>query len=332
MKTIENTIYEAKTPVGKPRRIGFLLINGFTMMAFSNIIEPLRMANYVSEQRLYSWVVAGLDDNQTSSSNGIKLSHTAPLDYLLTCDLVFVCGGHQTDYLKSSKLITFIQQLAVRDIALGGLCTGALALAAAGLLEQQAASLHWENISVAQENYPGVIFNDQIFTIAPQLYSCSGGVCALDMTLHIINKHHGHRIVSKIQDMFIITSIREPTYVQHMPKPKILNSSYTNVIDAIALMKTNIEEPLSVKDIASHIGLSSRQLQRTFNKNFNCSPQQYYVRLRLEHAQYILKYTTLPISQIVLASGFLNNSSFSSAFKNNYGMTPSYYRQKHQLI
>ncbi|HCI30657.1 MAG TPA: GlxA family transcriptional regulator, partial [Psychrobacter sp.] len=167
--------------IDKPRRIGFLLINGFTMLAFSNIIEPLRMANYVSEQLLYSWVVAGFDDNKTSSSNGIKLSHTAPLDYLLTCDLVFVCGGHQTDYLESSKLITSIQRLAVRDIALGGLCTGALALAAAGLLEQQAASLHWENISVAQESYPGVIFNDQIFTIAPQLYSCSGGACALDM-------------------------------------------------------------------------------------------------------------------------------------------------------
>ena len=92
--------------IDKPRRIGFLLINGFTMLAFSNIIEPLRMANYVSEQLLYSWVVAGFDDNKTSSSNGIKLSHTAPLDYLLTCDLVFVCGGHQTDYLESSKLIT----------------------------------------------------------------------------------------------------------------------------------------------------------------------------------------------------------------------------------
>ena len=316
----------------KPRRIGFLLINGFTMLAFSNIIEPLRMANYVSGKLLYSWVVAGMDDNKTSSSNGIKLSHTAPLDYLLTCDLVFVCGGHQTNYLESSKLITLIQRLAVRDIALGGLCTGALALAAAGLLEQQAASLHWENISVAQESYPGVIFNDQIFTIAPKLYSCSGGSCALDMTLHIINKHHGHHIVSKIQDMFIITSIREPTYVQHMPKPKILSTSYTNVIDAISLMKTNLEEPLSVKDIAGHLGLSSRQLQRIFNKNFHCSPQQYYVRLRLEHAKYILKYTTLPISQIVLASGFIDNSAFSSAFKKNYGMTPSYYRQENQLI
>ena len=131
-----------KKMTDKPRRIGFLLINGFSMLAFSNVVESLRMANYVSEQLLYSWVVAGLDDDKTSSSNDIKLSHTAQLDYLSTCDLVFVCGGHQTDYLKSSKLIALIQRLAVRNIALGGLCTGALALAAAGLLEQQAVSLH----------------------------------------------------------------------------------------------------------------------------------------------------------------------------------------------
>ena len=316
----------------KPRRIGFLLINGFTLLAFSNIIEPLRMANYVSEQRLYSWVVTGFDSDKTSSSSDIEISHTAQLDYLLTCELVFVCGGHQTNYLGSRKLITLIQRLAVRNIALGGLCTGALALAAAGLLKKQAVSLHWENISVAQESYPGVIFNDQIFTIAPQLYSCSGGACALDMTLHIINKHHGHHLVSKIQDMFIITSIREPTYLQHMPKPKILSSSYTNVINAITLMKANLEEPLSGEDIAHHIGLSSRQLQRIFNKNFSRSPQQYYVQLRLEHAKYILKHTTLPISQIVLASGFIDNSAFSSTFKKYYGMTPSHYRQENQLI
>ena len=107
----------------------------------------------------------------------------------------------------------------------------------------------------------------------------------------------------------------------------------TQVIGPGQILKSaRLSANLSVKDIAHHLGLSSRQLQRIFNKNFSCSPQQYYVRLRLEHAKYILKHTTLPISQIVLASGFIDNSAFSSAFKKNYGMTPSHYRQENQLI
>lgn len=54
------------------KKIGFLLIDGFTMMAFSNVIEPLRMANYVSSQPVYSWIISGFAGHQTSASNGYK--------------------------------------------------------------------------------------------------------------------------------------------------------------------------------------------------------------------------------------------------------------------
>lgn len=319
---------ESRTATKSTKRVGFLLIDGFTMLAFSNVVEPLRMANYVSDQALYSWIVTGLSGDKTSSSSGIQLSHTALPKHLLTCDLVFICGGFETYHLELTALTVLIQQLAVRDIALGGLCTGALALAKAGLLDHQLASLHWENISAAQENYPNVEFHNQIFTLSPRLYSCSGGVCALDMTLHIIRKHFGRPLTDSIQDMFVISTVREPSYTQHLPRPTTLRTSYTHVIDAIALMKTNIEEPLSIADIANHVGLSGRQLQRLFKAQFDRSPQQYYLGLRLEHAQYLLRHTSIPINQIVIASGFLSASSFSTAFKKAYQMSPSTYRKQ----
>lgn len=309
------------------KKIGFLLIDGFTMMAFSNVIEPLRMANYVSPQPLYSWIISGMKGHQTSASNGVQVAHTAEIKHLFDCELVFICGGYEAENLMSTELKGIVERLAVRDIALGGLCTGAIALANAGLLDNQSASLHWENITVAQERFGNVKFLNHIFTIGKRLYTCSGGICALDMTLHIIMQHFGREMVEKIQDMFVISTIREPAIVQHLPKPKQLNHSYVHVIDAVTLMKTNIEEPLSLTDIAKYVGISERQLQRQFAKQLNISPQQYYMDLRLEHAKSLLKQTTLPVTTIAMASGFVTLASFSRAFHLKFNISASEYRK-----
>ena len=85
--------------------------------------------------------------------------------------------------------------------------------------------------------------------------------------------------------MFVITTIREPASIQHLPKPKALSHSYAHVIDAITLMKTNIEEPLAWTDVTKYVGISERQLQRQFAKTTRVSPQQYYLNLRLEYAK-----------------------------------------------
>lgn len=309
------------------KKIGFLLVDGFTMMAFSNVIEPLRMANYVSAQPLYSWIISGLKGHQTSASNGVQITHTAEIKHLMDCELVFICGGYEAENLMSHELKAIVERLAVRDIALGGLCTGAIAIANAGLLDNQAASLHWENITLAQEKFGNVQFLNHIFTIGERLYTCSGGVCALDMTLHIIKQHFGRELIEKIQDMFVITSIREPAIIQHLPKPKALNYSYVHVIDAIALMKTNIEEPLSLSEIAKYVGISERQLQRQFAKQLSISPQKYYLDLRLEHAKNLLKHTTMPVTTVSMASGFINVTSFSRAFQQRFNISAREYRK-----
>ena len=309
------------------KKIGFLLIDGFTMMAFSNVIEPLRMANYVSSQPVYSWIISGFAGHQTSASNGVQVTHTAEIKHLFDCELVFICGGYEAENLMTDALKGIVERLAVRDIALGGLCTGAIALANAGLLANQSASLHWENVTLAQEQFGNVKFLNHIFTIGDRLYTCSGGVCALDMTLHIIKQHFGREIVEKIQDMFVITAIREPASIQHLPKPKTLSHSYAHVIDAITLMKTNIEEPLTLADIAKYVGISERQLQRQFAKQLGVSPQQYYLNLRLEHAKNLLQHTTMPVTTISMATGFFNLASFSRAFQRQVNMSASDFRK-----
>lgn len=311
-----------------PRRLGFLLIDGFTMIAFANAIEPFRMANYASAQTLYTWKVAGLAGSYTAASNGLQVNHTDMPERLLECDLVLVCGGYQIKHLVSPAIRSLLQRLAARDIALGGVCTGALALADSGVLDRYQASLHWENFIAAQESYPGVAFRQNLYTIDRNRYTCSGGASALDMSQAIIRQHHGRVLADQIAEYFDVAYVREADSLQHVPAPAGIAPGHEHVVDAVALMQANIEEPLMLADVAALCQVSPRQLQRLFQRYHQCSPAEYYLQQRLRRARELLQQTSLNITAISIACGFASVSSFSKAFRKQYGFSPTQQRKE----
>ncbi|UOO81718.1 GlxA family transcriptional regulator [Uruburuella testudinis] len=317
----------AKTAAA-PCRLGFLLIDGFTMIAFANAIEPFRMANYASEQTLYTWKVAGLAGQHTAASNGLQIQHTDTPEGLLECDLVLVCGGYQIQHLVSPAIRLLLQRLAARDIALGGVCTGALALADAGVLDSYQASLHWENFIAAQESYPGVAFRQNLYTIDRNRYTCSGGASALDMAQAVIRQHHGRVLAAQIAEYFDVAYMRTADSLQHAPAPAGSAPGYEHVADAVALMQANIEEPLTLADVAELCRVSPRQLQRLFQRYHQTSPAGYYLQQRLRRARELLQQTSLSITDISIACGFLTVSSFSKAFRKQYGYPPTQQRKE----
>lgn len=309
-------------------RVGFLLIDGFSMIAFANVLEPLRMANYIEGKSLYHWRLAGLTGNQTAASNGVKVGHTHMQHELTVCDIVFVCGGYDVRHLVSPILRQLLQQLAARDIILGGICTGAFALADAGLLDGCQVSLHWENHLAAKEHYPEVIFNEHIYTLDHKRYTCSGGTAGLDMALQMIRERHGKRLAGEIAELFLIDHWRQSDSYQHLPKPERISPGYEYVINAIGLMQSNLEEPLTQKDLSRLAGISSRQLQRLFQQYCGAAPSRYYLEMRLRRARELLQQTSMNITDIALACGFLTVSSLSKAYRRHYGCPPSQERRK----
>jgi AraC family carnitine catabolism transcriptional activator len=96
---------------------------------------------------------------------------------------------------------------------------------------------------------------------------------------------------------------------------------------AVDLIEANISEPLPVPDIAQHVGISQRQLERQFNQTMGCSVVQFGLLLRLQHARVLLISTDLSVRDISAASGFNSLSHFAYAFRKCFGRRPSEYRQ-----
>ena len=206
-----------RRPVLRKCRYAFLTLPNYSLIAVANALEPLRMANRLVGQDVYSWSIHSLTGDAAEASSGLTLSPTLPLEKLGAVDILFVCGGINVREAVSPALLTALRRLAERRLPLGGLCTGGYALARAGLLDNFRATIHWENLSVLREEFPRVRISDQLFTIDRDRYTCSGGTAPLDLMLNLIQSKLGPRISQLVSEQFIVERVRNDTDRQYIP-------------------------------------------------------------------------------------------------------------------
>jgi transcriptional regulator GlxA family with amidase domain len=304
-------------------KFAFLTLPRYSMIALSNAVEPLRMANTLTGQTVYEWSIASLDGASTPASNGLQLSPTVPLEQLGPVDILFVCGGVRVQEAVSPKILSALRRIAERRVPLGALCTGGYALAKAGLLDKYRATIHWENLSALREEFPRIQLSDQLFSIDRDRFTCSGGVAPLDLMLHLIELKLGARVSQLISEQFIVDRVRDDRDRQYVPLRAQIGVSHESLIKVAQLMEENIERPLSLDEIAGATGLSRRQIERLFKRHLNCVPKRYYLQMRLRRARELLLQTSMPIIDITTACGFQSPPHFSRCYRAQFGCPPS---------
>ena len=155
-----------------------------------------------------------------------------------------------------------------------------------------------------------------LFEIDRDRFTCSGGTAALDMMLHLIAKQHGFTLANEVSEQFIHDRIREPHDRQRMELRARLGVSHPKLINVIADMEANLEDPLSQTALADKAGLSTRQLERLFRKYLSSTPTRYYLNLRLQRARQLLTQTSMSILSVALACGLSLPAIFRNAIGN----------------
>ena len=314
---------EIMQPSGKPLKYGFLLLPHYSMLGFSSAIETLHMANWVSGKELYRFCTISYDSKDVLSSTGVNtltdhLTNEAPRDL----DAVFICGASPATQNDNPALESWLKLLANRRIGLGGLCTGSYLLAKAGLLDGYRATIHWWSIANLRDEFPSTIVSNHLFEVDKDRYTCSGGTAAMDMMLFLIGKQHGMSLASTISEQFVCERIRTNEDPQRIPLQARIGIGQPKLVEAVQLMEANINEPLTPDDIAYHIGLSRRHLERLFKRNLDAVPSRYYLELRLNHAKQLLTQSDKSILQVGQECGFSSAPHFSTTYKGFFGMTP----------
>ncbi len=310
----------------KPRRFVFLLLDRFTMMSFAGAIEPLRLANRVSGQSLYEWKLAGENGTEVRCSNGTRMRLDLGLDEILRDDTVMVCGGVDVAEATTRPVLNWLRREARRGAAIGGLCTGAWAVARAGLLDGKRATIHWENQDSFLEEFDKVRLTKSVFVVDGNRMTTAGGTASIDLMLRIIAQDHGEELANTVADQMIYNSIRTDQDSQRLSIPTRIGVRHPKLAQVIGRMEANLEDPISPAKLAEEVAMSTRQLERLFRRYLNRSPKRYYMEIRLQKARNLLMQTEMSVINVALACGFASPSHFSKCYRAQYSTTP--YRER----
>ena len=303
-------------------RVGFYLVPDFTFMSLSVALDTLRAANRTAEQKLYEWYLISSDGAPVQSSAGVELTMDHSTANVPSLDVLYVCGGEGVQRSVSNLTLGWLRKMSERRIIMGGICTGSYLLARAGLLNGYRCTIHWENMASVREEFPALVLSGSVYEIDRDRHTCAGGVAPLDMMLHLVRERHGSTLANNLSDLLICDRVRENQDRQRMPLKHRIGNSQPRLTEAVSLMEANIEEPMTLSELAHHIGLSRRQLERLFKKYLGCVPTRYYLELRLERARQLLLQTSMPVVDIALACGFISAPHFSKCYRDVYGLPP----------
>nr|WP_198034500.1 GlxA family transcriptional regulator [Halomonas sp. 1513] len=305
------------------RQIAFLLLPGFSLLAQACALEPLQVANQLAGARLYVPTTYGLEARDTRSASELSLTpqHAVGEDDS-GLDMLLVCAPSPLPLSLPPNLCDWLKRLAGRGVVLGGVAGGTEVLARAGVLDGYRATLPWQRFDAFARDYPRVNLSQQLFEIDRDRLTCGGGTAAMDMMMTLIGQHHGQRLAEAVSEHFVCERIRPGDEPQHVPLRSRLGHAPQSLVEAVTLMEANIEEPLTTHELAEHLGISRRQLERLFKKYLQAVPSRYYLDLRLQEARKLLRESDRAVGDIALLTGFSSGAHFSTAYRNHFGMTP----------
>ena len=304
----------------------FVVVPRFNITTLITMIETMRVANYLAPNPLFSWDIVSFEGADIDASNGMKTTVSADPENLPAADFVFVLGSWGAEYYDNRALISWLRKRARAGENICGVELGCYIIARAGLLDHKPATTHWSWLSGFRESFDRVDVQESLFTIKGKVMSCSGGVAGIDLMLRLIEGAHGSGFSGEIADQMLHHPIRDASSPQRSTLGRSTETMIPLIRDAITLIDENIEEPLSVPEIAETLNVSQRQLERQFKKNVGCTVVQFGLLKRLQNARLLLISTDLSVREIAMASGFNTLSHFAYSFGKFFGRRPSEYR------
>jgi transcriptional regulator GlxA family with amidase domain len=314
-------------------RVGFILARRFTLCAFANFVDVLRLAADEGDRSrpiLCAWRVLSATMDPIASSCGVavqpdeRLGDPARFNYLVVVGgLVDEVENLHPDYAR------YLGRAAVAGVPLVGVCTGTFALHRAGLMRGYRACVSWFHHDDFLERFEGLEpVSEQIFVVDRDRLTCSGGVSSAHLAAFIVERHLGRSRASKSLHIMII----DEAMAAERPQPGMpleLTTSDPLVKKALLVMQQSMDAPLSIGRIVARLGVSRRSLERRFREALGLTPAGADKLIRVGQAKHLLRATDRSVTRIAAETGFCDVSHLIRVFRAAEGTTPEAFRLAH---
>lgn len=308
-----------KTPTR--RNIDVLIFEGVNLLDVAGPVQAFQAAEH-GRRPVYRHRYLTLDGNPVRASNGLRLYADGGLGDIAQGDDLLIPGGNGVDEaLTHAPLLDAVRRKAAEttQARLISICSGALILAAAGVLDGRPATTHWSREGDTR-NYAQVMWDlDRISVSHDNVFTSAGVTTGIDLALAIIRADCGNATALAVARELVVQLRRtggQSQYAMHLAGQFTRDDSLGRLIEAVIARP---DRAWTLDDLAQEAGMNSRTLSRHFNRHLKTSPAQFVERVRVDHARGLLS-ERMPLKTVARSSGFGDTQRMRRAFQRHFGI------------
>ncbi len=278
----------------------------------------------------YRVLVAGSAD--VVDAGPLRIAPGVGLDEAARADLLIVPGRNDPRRATPAPILDLLRAAVERGSRVASICVGAFSLAEAGLLDGLPATTHWLAAEELARRYPHVrVDPDVLYTDSGAVLTSAGASAGLDLCLHLVESDYGAAVAADAARLAVAPLQRTGGQAQYILRNR--PTYQTASLEALLVwIEANAHRPLSLADLASAAGLSTRTLSRRFTEETGQSPMQWVIGVRIRHAQELLELTDYTVDRIASQTGFSSPSTFRAQFGETVGVSPAGYRKTFRSV
>lgn len=238
-------------------------------------------------------------------------------------------GDMQRAIADNKAMVPWIQKQYQHGAEVASLCVGAFLLASTGLLCGKKCSTHWGFQNEFRALFPDVeVVDGSVITEENRIYSSGGANSYWNLLLHLVEKYTDRETAILASKYFAIDIDRESQAAFAMFKGQKSHAD-SEVRKVQEYIEQNIQDRMSVDDLAGMIAVGRRSFERRFKQATNNSILEYIQRIKIESAKRSFENSRKNINEVMFDVGYTDTKAFRSVFKKITGLTPIEYRNKY---
>ena len=264
--------------------------------------------------------------DQPIRSGGCTLTPHRGLEALEDAATVVVPGYLVPDAPVSASVLESLRSAHARGARLVSICTGAFALAAAGLLDGRPATTHWQESARLQRLYPAIdVRPDQLYVDDGDILTSAGVTAGVDLCLHIIGQDHGAAAANTRARVLVAPPRRSGGQAQFIERFRPTDRG-DDLAPIRSWMLDTLERRHTLDELAERAHLARRTFARRFRQETGTSALSWLTLARIDWARELLETTAVPVEQVARLSGLGSPAAFRAAFHRHVGTSPADYR------
>jgi transcriptional regulator GlxA family with amidase domain len=317
----------------RTHRVVVVAFDGLQSLDLTGPVEVLRTATRLGAEPDYETVLATPGGRRVRTESGLELGADRALADVARSreriDTLMVVGGDGTRALMSdAEFVADLARIGRRAGRITSICSGALLLAAAGLLDGYEATSHWGVCELLSERFPAIdVQADRIYVQDRNRWTSAGVTAGIDLALALVEHDHGAALAHEIAAWLVVFVRRPGGQSQFSAQLRAQPAEDRAISSTQRWLSDHLTEELSVEQLASRAAMSPRTFARAFRRETGTTPAAYVETVRVEAARRYLEESDLTVAAIAQRVGMRHAETLHRAFRRRVGTTPDLYRQ-----